>query len=188
VLIEIVISLIASVIVLQIMVFSTTIYLHRYATHRAMQMHPAAAWVFRFALWITTGIVPREWVAVHRKHHAHTDEHGDPHSPVLEGFWAHPVGNVFYYIRRRATRRRSRPTPRTCKRDWWDRLFFDYSNFGIIVGTTILCLIFGWWGLHRGCRRVPVHLRAVVLDQRSLPPSRLQELRRTPPGTSGRSR
>ena len=49
---ELIVSIVASVIVLQIMVFSTTIYLHRYATHRAMQMHPVAAWGFRFALWI----------------------------------------------------------------------------------------------------------------------------------------
>ena len=141
------IALVASVIVLQIMVFSTTIYLHRYATHRAMQMHPAAAWVFRFALWVTTGIVPREWVAVHRKHHAHTDEQGDPHSPVLEGFWPIQWGNVFYYIREARNPQTVATYAKDIKRDTWDKLFFDYSNFGIAVGVATLCLVFGWWGL-----------------------------------------
>ncbi|HJQ98233.1 MAG TPA: fatty acid desaturase [Candidatus Polarisedimenticolaceae bacterium] len=146
-LIEMVIALVASVIVLQIMVFSTTIYLHRYATHRAMQLHPAAAWVFRFFLWITTGIVPREWVAVHRKHHAHTDEHGDPHSPVLEGFWPIQWGNIFYYIREARNKETVATYAKDIKRDLWDKLAFDYSNVGLLVGVGTLCLIFGWWGL-----------------------------------------
>ena len=73
---------------IQVAVFSTTIYLHRTATHRALVLHPAAEVVFRLALWITTGINTREWVAVHRKHHAFTDEEGDPHSPLLAGFWS----------------------------------------------------------------------------------------------------
>ena len=147
VLTQLLISLVASVIVLQIMVFSTTIYLHRYATHRAMQMHPFAAWGFRAALWMTTGIVPREWVAVHRKHHAHTDEHGDPHSPVLEGFWPIQWGNVFYYIREARNPETIAKYAKDIKRDWWDKLAFDNGSLGIIVGTAILCLIFGWWGL-----------------------------------------
>ena len=66
--------------------FSTTIYLHRCATHRAVILHPAIAWLFRFALWVTTGLTRKEWVAVHRKHHAFTDRDGDPHSPVQKGF------------------------------------------------------------------------------------------------------
>ena len=72
------ISLLVAAILLQVAVFSTTIFLHRAATHRAVELHPAVAWVFRIALWITTGINTREWVAVHRKHHAFTDEEGDP--------------------------------------------------------------------------------------------------------------
>src|ERR1051326_3870555 len=78
----------------QVATFSTTIYLHRCATHRALALHPAMAWLFRFALWITTGLATKEWVAVHRKHHAFTDEEGDPHSPRLYGFWHVQLGNV----------------------------------------------------------------------------------------------
>ena len=55
--------------------------------------------MFKLALWLTTGQCTKEWVAVHRKHHAFTDEEGDPHSPKLEGFWNVQLGNVYYYIR-----------------------------------------------------------------------------------------
>src|ERR1700681_1788670 len=92
-------SLVAASIVIQIAVLSTTIFLHRSATHRALLLHPGVVWTFKFALWLTTGISTKEWVAVHRKHHAFTDQEGDPHSPVLEGFWQVQLGNVFYYLR-----------------------------------------------------------------------------------------
>ena len=128
-----VLCLVSAAIVIQVAVFSTTIYLHRTATHKALVMHPAVAWLFKVALWLTTGLSTKEWVAVHRKHHAFTDEEGDPHSPLLLGFWKVQLGNVFYYMRevrkddvveptaeaepvprprrRRRRRRRFRPAP-----------------------------------------------------------------------------
>src|SRR4026208_309474 len=66
--------------------FSTTIYLHRTLSHRALAMRQPLAFGFRVVIWISTGIRPRQWVAVHRKHHAYTDEPGDPHSPKLLGW------------------------------------------------------------------------------------------------------
>src|SRR5262245_60443201 len=84
---------------IQVAVFGTTIFLHRAATHRALTLHPAVEWLFRLGLWFTTGLSTREWVAIHRKHHAFTDEEGDPHSPYLMGFWKVQLGNVFYYVR-----------------------------------------------------------------------------------------
>jgi len=98
VLASLVISLVVAVVLIQIAVFSTTIYLHRTATHKALVMTPALEWLFKFALWLTTGIETKEWVAVHRKHHAFTDEEGDPHSPMLKGFWKVQLGNVYYYM------------------------------------------------------------------------------------------
>ena len=78
-------ALLISTLVTQATVFVTTIYLHRTVTHRSLVLHPAVAWVFRAWIRLTTGLVVREWVAVHRKHHAFTDEDGDPHSPHLAG-------------------------------------------------------------------------------------------------------
>ena len=91
--------LFTSTIVTQVAVFSTTIFLHRSATHKALELHPAVAFIFRFCLWITTGLCTREWVAVHRKHHAFTDVEGDPHSPKLLGWVRVQLTNAALYRR-----------------------------------------------------------------------------------------
>ena len=81
----------AAVVLTQISIASQTIYLHRHQTHRALTLHPVVSHFFRFWLWMTTGMVTAEWVAIHRKHHASSDMEGDPHSPVVFGikkvFW-----------------------------------------------------------------------------------------------------
>jgi stearoyl-CoA desaturase (delta-9 desaturase) len=142
------ISLLVSALVIQIAVFSTTIYLHRAVTHRAIVLNPAVAWAFRFALWLTTGIVTREWVAVHRKHHAFTDEEGDPHSPKLAGFWSVQLGNIFHYVRELRDDEVVRKYARDVRPDVWDRFLFDYGSVGLLIGIAILCAMLGvWWGL-----------------------------------------
>jgi stearoyl-CoA desaturase (delta-9 desaturase) len=134
--------------VTQLAIFATTIYLHRTATHRGLDLHPAVAFSFRLSLWLTTGISTREWVAVHRKHHAFTDQDGDPHSPVLMGFWRVQLGNVFYYIREARNAAMVEKYAPDIKDDFWDRWFFNYGTAGPLLGTAILCAAFGlWWGL-----------------------------------------
>jgi stearoyl-CoA desaturase (delta-9 desaturase) len=70
---------------------SVTIFLHRAQAHRALDLHPAVSHFFRFWLWLTTGMVTKEWVAIHRKHHAKVETPDDPHSPQTRGietvFW-----------------------------------------------------------------------------------------------------
>jgi stearoyl-CoA desaturase (delta-9 desaturase) len=66
-------------------IVAVTVYLHRCQAHHALDLHPAVSHFFRFWLWIATGMVTREWVAVHRKHHARCEREGDPHSPQLFG-------------------------------------------------------------------------------------------------------
>ena len=75
-------AFLAALVVTQLAVMATTVYLHRALAHRALAVHPLAALPCRVVIWITTGMRPREWVAVHRKHHASTDTAEDPHSPV----------------------------------------------------------------------------------------------------------
>ena len=137
-----------AMIVSQIAVFSTTIYLHRTMAHYALTLHPSMAWVFRCFLWITTGQKTREWVAVHRKHHTFVDREGDPHSPILEGFWSIQLGNVVHYAR--ALRDKNiliKYTP-DIKEDIWDKWFFNYGLLGVSLGTVILCALLGLgWGL-----------------------------------------
>ena len=64
----------------------TTIYLHRVLSHKSIELHPAMTFFMRIGTWMLTSISPREWVAVHRKHHNFTDVEGDPHSPHIEGY------------------------------------------------------------------------------------------------------
>ncbi|HEY1328673.1 MAG TPA: fatty acid desaturase, partial [Casimicrobiaceae bacterium] len=62
-----------------------TIFLHRCQAHRGLDLHPVVSHFFRFWLWITTGMVTKEWVAIHRKHHAKVETDEDPHSPQTRG-------------------------------------------------------------------------------------------------------
>jgi len=148
VLVSLVIALVVSSIITQVAVFSTTIYLHRTATHKALSLKPPVEWAFKFALWITTGILTKEWVAVHRKHHAFTDEEGDPHSPALEGFWKVQLGNVFYYLRELRSSDVIDRYARDINEGWWDRHVFNRGLLGLTIGTVALCLVLGLgWGL-----------------------------------------
>jgi len=140
-------SLIVAAILIQVAVMGTTIYLHRSATHRALVLHPAVSFVFRFSLWLTTGLCTKEWVAVHRKHHAFTDEEGDPHSPQLMGFWSVQLGNVFLYVKEAKNKDVIERYARDINEDWWDRTFFNKGLLGLSIGTGLLCAIMGWWAL-----------------------------------------
>src|SRR5579885_674008 len=78
---------------------SVTIYLHRHQAHRALDIHPALAHVFRFWLWLSTGMVTREWAAIHRKHHAKCETEEDPHSPQILGINRVLWGGVLLYVK-----------------------------------------------------------------------------------------
>ena len=141
-------ALLVAAILTQVAVFSTTIFLHRTATHRSLVLHPAVEVVFRFALWVVTGITTREWVAVHRKHHAFTDEEGDPHSPLLAGFWSVQIGNVFHYAREAKTPGLLDKWAQDIADDWWERHLFRHTLVGPLVGIVSLCALIGvGWGL-----------------------------------------
>lgn len=141
-------TVIVSASVLQAAVFSTTIYLHRAAAHRALGLHPAVRWLFRLTLWMTTGMVARQWVAVHRKHHAFTDEKGDPHSPYLEGFWHVQLGNIFYYVKEARNKETVKEYAKDIEQDGWDRYVFNHGAWGPLIGIVLLCLVLGIkWGL-----------------------------------------
>jgi len=64
---------------------AVTIFLHRGQAHRGLDLHPVVSHFFRFWLWLTTGMVTKEWVAIHRKHHAKCETEEDPHSPQTRG-------------------------------------------------------------------------------------------------------
>lgn len=133
---------IACVVLTQITIASVTIYLHRNQTHRALTLHPIISHFFRFWLWMTTGMVTAEWVAIHRKHHATTDVEGDPHSPVVLG-----IKKVFWQgaeLYRAASKDRdmiakySHGTPN----DWIERNLYSRFSAGGIVLMLLLDLLF----------------------------------------------
>jgi len=141
-------AVIAAFVITQVAIFTTTVFLHRALTHRALTMHPAAAFPCRCVIWVTTGMRPREWVAVHRKHHASTDTADDPHSPLVEGFWRVQLGNVGLYKRAARDDETVRKYARDIPQDRFDRLAFDYSLVGLALGVTILVAVM--WALGFG--------------------------------------
>jgi stearoyl-CoA desaturase (delta-9 desaturase) len=72
-------------VVTHITIAGVTIFLHRSQAHRALELGPIPSHFFRFWLWMTTGMVTKEWVAIHRKHHAKCETEEDPHSPITRG-------------------------------------------------------------------------------------------------------
>jgi stearoyl-CoA desaturase (delta-9 desaturase) len=137
-------AVVVGLLVTQVGIMVTTVYLHRGLAHRALTMSGPAALVCRSIIWVTTGMRPREWAAVHRKHHAATDSPEDPHSPAQVGFWRVQLANAALY--RRVARdgvtvsRYARDLPA----DRLDRVLFDHAFLGLGVGITISCLVFGW--------------------------------------------
>lgn len=144
-------------VVTQLTIFAVTLYLHRSQTHRGVDFHPVIANFFRFWSWISTGMVTKEWVAIHRKHHAKVETEEDPHSPQVYG-----IRKVFWQgveLYREASEKRDdmekygRGTPD----DWIERklysghpywgptlmLLIDFALFGA-VGVVIWALQMVW--------------------------------------------
>ncbi|MHB1533534.1 MAG: fatty acid desaturase [Acidimicrobiales bacterium] len=142
--IGILLAVLAGLVVCQIGIVLTTVFLHRTLSHRALTMSPGLRFGCRFLLWITTGIRPRQWVGVHRRHHAFTDVEGDPHSPVLEGFTTVQLGNVVLYRRAIRDGVTVEKYAKDLPADRWDRMLFDHGLVGLGIGIGILFLVF--WG------------------------------------------
>ena len=129
-------AMLATLLVTQAAIIATSVYLHRGLAHRALKLHPFADWIFRCILWISTGQNRREWVAVHRKHHAFTDKEGDPHSPLMYGFWKIQLWNVYYYVREARNPETIARWAKDIKDDMWDRVLFNWGTVGGVVGVS----------------------------------------------------
>jgi stearoyl-CoA desaturase (delta-9 desaturase) len=135
--------LLAAFVIAQISSFCTTIYLHRAMTHQSLILHPVVGNLMHLWLIVCTGIVPREWAAVHRKHHKFSDEEGDPHSPYIEGLWKVLFLNVVMY--RRETR--NPDTIATFTPHWKNDVIDKIPNQGLVgplFGISLLACSFGW--------------------------------------------
>jgi stearoyl-CoA desaturase (delta-9 desaturase) len=137
-------ALLVAAIVTEVALAVTTVYLHRALSHRALTLSPRVTFACRVVTWVATGIRPRQWVAVHRRHHAFTDVAGDPHSPVLEGFTAVQFNNVGLYRRVARDDANTARYARDLPADRWDRVLFDHALLGLGLGIGALVLLFGW--------------------------------------------
>ncbi len=132
--------------ILQLSALCTTIYLHRAVTHRGVELHPAVSLLMHLELTLFTGVAPREWAAVHRKHHHFSDKHGDPHSPLLYGLWGVLLGNYFFYRREANNPDVIRKYTPDYRPDAIDRI--PHSQLGLLLGLGVFVLMFGWaWGI-----------------------------------------
>ena len=139
---------IATVILTQITIASVTIYLHRNQTHRALTLHPIISHFFRFWLWLTTGMVTADWVAIHRKHHATTDVEGDPHSPVVLGLKKVLGQGAELYREARSDREMVEKYSHGTPTDWVERkLYARHSAKGILLMFLIDLFLFGVPGI-----------------------------------------
>lgn len=136
-------ALVAGLVVTQLAIFVTTVYLHRALAHRALSLRTPAALCSRTVIWMTTGMRPREWVAVHRRHHANTDTPADPHSPAVVGFWRVQLANAGLYRRVARDKITVQRYARDIPADGFDRVF-DHGLVGLGIGIGILCVTLGW--------------------------------------------
>lgn len=132
----------------QLTIFAVTLYLHRSQAHRGVDFHPAIAHFFRFWTWLTTSMITKEWVAIHRKHHAKVETEEDPHSPVTKG-----IGTVFWrgvelYREARGMRADIEQYGRGAPEDWIERhLYTPHANLGPVALFALNLLLFGLPGV-----------------------------------------
>lgn len=124
-----------------------TIYLHRHQAHRALDLHPVVSHFFRFWLWLTTGMETIQWVAVHRKHHAHVETEEDPHSPQVVGLRKVLLQGAELYRMETKNRETMEKYGHGTPDDWLERNVYRRSKYGIILMLLIDLLAFGPIGL-----------------------------------------
>jgi stearoyl-CoA desaturase (delta-9 desaturase) len=141
-----------------ITIVAVTVFLHRCQTHRALDLHPAVSHFFRLWLWLTTGMATREWVAIHRKHHAKCETPEDPHSPQVVGINRVLWGGVFLYVKESYNRDTIERYGDGTPNDWLERKVYaryvvlgltlfgitDVLLFGIVPGVLIFLTQIAW--------------------------------------------
>lgn len=137
-----------TLVVTHITIVSVTVFLHRSQAHRGLELHPAVMHFFRAWLWLTTGMVTKEWVAIHRKHHAKCEKEGDPHSPMLFGIWKVLFRGAELYRVESANRETMAKFGHGTPDDWLERKVYSrHSLAGVLIMLAIDLALFGVLGL-----------------------------------------
>src|SRR5512139_1493244 len=137
-------KLLALLVLVQITIAGVTLYLHRCQAHRALDLHPAVRHFFRLWMWLTTGMITKEWAAIHRKHHAKCETAEDPHSPQVYGINRVLFAGVFLYVKEshhpETIRRYGHGTPD----DWLERtIYTPHHKKGIVLMLLANVALFG---------------------------------------------
>lgn len=139
--------LLYTLVVTHITIMCVTLFLHRSQTHRAVEFHPVINHFMRAWLWLTTGMITREWVAIHRKHHQASDTDQDPHSPKVHGIWRVLFGGAFLYHQASKDRDMINKLGVGTPKDWLEQnVYSKHSRLGIGLMLLIDVALFGWWG------------------------------------------
>ncbi len=140
--------LVYTLVVTHITIASVTIFLHRCQAHRALDLHAIPSHFFRFWLWLTTGMVTKEWAAIHRKHHAKCETEDDPHSPVTRGIKKVLLEGAELYRAESKNRETIEKYGHGTPDDWLEHhLYSKYSWQGVGLMLIIDVLLFGALGL-----------------------------------------
>lgn len=140
--------IVLTLILTHITIASVTLYLHRCQAHCALDLHLVVSHFFRFWLWVSTGMVTKEWVAVHRKHHAKTETEEDPHSPHTKGistvFWK----GAFLYRKESQNVETLENYGHGTPNDWMERnVYTRFSFYGLSALFIINFILFGFIGI-----------------------------------------
>ena len=137
-----------TLIVTHITIVCVTLFLHRGQAHRGIEFHPILGHFMRFWLWMTTGQITKQWVAIHRRHHRSTDVLGDPHSPHVFGIWNVLFKGAFLYHKASKDTAMINQYGVGTPDDWIERtLYTPHSRLGIALMLVIDLVLFGPWGL-----------------------------------------
>ena len=137
-----------TLVVTHITILGVTIYLHRCQAHRAVDLHPIVSHFFRFWLWLTTGMVTKEWASIHRKHHAKCETVDDPHSPQIFGLKKVMAEGAELYRKSAKDTAEIERYGHGTPDDWIERnLYTKHSALGIYLTLILNVALFGVIGL-----------------------------------------
>lgn len=136
-------TLVAALILTHITIVSVTIFLHRHQAHRALDLHPIPSHFFRFWLWLSTGIITKQWASTHRKHHAKVETEEDPHSPQILGINRVLWGGLGLYRKEAMNLETQRKYGHGTPDDWLEHHIYKHNSIGLGLMLLIDLLLFG---------------------------------------------
>jgi stearoyl-CoA desaturase (delta-9 desaturase) len=136
--------IIVALLLTHITIAGVTIFLHRHQAHRALDLHAIPSHFFRFWLWLTTGMVTKEWAAVHRKHHAKCETEDDPHSPQIVGINRVLWGGVLLYVKETRIKETIEKYGHGTPDDWLEHNLYNREKLGVTLMALINIVLFGF--------------------------------------------